>query len=371
MSCCVELQLPTDDDYSVVDSDDGKVDRSENRSTAREKKKKRLNVSYNHATPLFKAIEKQQWESVLMFLSTAKWSNGFFVSSTDHLKNPTPSIQCQTWITSYNRAKQIEWSQLPIHAAISYTAPAVVIQKLVDIYPDCLKEFDHEGMLPVHLAFGFALPDAVLSLLLKRYPESAQSRGPGGRLPHQCCELGQNKIRGEVFGLIAEQTSDLARNDQEEYFKGYIRETHKKLAVDGETLSEEKDLKDMINDLIEDRKQLQELKKRIKKATEATQNKVVPTENTKLKRIKSPKGTTPKHTENLTVDTNVANDDLQNMAIVGMTPLSPIQSTKNYTNTPSNHGSEEKKNRTSITPNKSSKSTKYSSKLTKTARDEQ
>jgi hypothetical protein len=369
MSCCVELQLPTDDDYSVVESDDGKVDRAETRSVAREKKKKRLNVSYTHATPLFKAIEKQQWESVLMFLTTSKWSNGFFVSSTDHLKNPTPSIQCQTWVTSYNRAKEIEWSQLPIHAAISYTAPAVVIQKLVDIYPDSLKEFDHEGMLPVHLAFGFALPDAVLSLLLKRYPESAQARGPGGRLPHQCCELGQNKIRGEVFGLIAEQTSDLARNDQEAYFRGYIRETHKKLAVDDEALSEEKDLKGLINDLIEDRKQLHELKKRIKKATETAQNKVS-SENTKLKRIKSPKGITPKNIEPLTVDTNAANDDLHNMVISGTTPLSPIQSMKNYTKTPSNNKSEERKSRTS-TPNKSSKSTKYSSKLTKTTRDEQ
>ena len=275
MSCCVDPHLPADDDdYSAVESDDGKVSRDENRSMAREKKK-RLNVSYNHATPLFKAIEKQQWENVLMFLSTSKWSNGFFVSSTDHLTNPTPIIQCQTWVTSYNRSKDIEWSQLPIHAAISYSAPAVVVQKLADTYPNSLKEFDHEGMLPVHLAFGFALPDAVLSLLLKRYPESAQARGPGGRLPHQCCELGQNKIRGEVFGLIAEQTSDLARNDQEEYFRVYIRETHKKLVVNDEVLSEEKDLKELIHDLIEDRKQLHELKQRIKKATEADRKSVV------------------------------------------------------------------------------------------------
>lgn len=370
MSCCVELQLPNDDDYSVAESEEEKVERARSKTIGRDKKK-RFNVSYNHATPLFKAIEKQQWESVLMFLSTSKWSNGFFVSSTDHFKNPTPTIQCQTWVTCYKRGtKEEEWSQLPIHAAISYTAPAVVIQKLVDIYPDSLKEFDHEGMLPVHLAFGFALPDAVLSLLLKRYPESAQARGPGGRLPHQCCELGQNKIRGEVFGLIAEQTSDLARNDQEEYYKGYVKETHKKLGLDDEVISEEKTLKDLINGLIEDRKQLYELKKRIKKATEATQNKVA-SENSKLKRIKSPKGTTPKKSAPLTIDTNSVNDDEQNIETVENSPLSPIQSTKNYTKTPINIKLDDTKNRPAITPSKSSKSTKYSSKFIKSNRENQ
>ena len=363
MSCCVELQLPNDD-YSVAESDEDIKSRANTKNVPKEKKK-RLNVSYNHATPLFKAIEKQQWESVLMFLTTSKWSNGFFVSSTDHFKNPTPKIQCQTWVTCYKRGtKEEEWSQLPIHAAISYTAPAVVIQKLVDIYPDSLKEFDNEGMLPVHLAFGFALPDAVLSLLLKRYPESAQARGPGGRLPHQCCELGQNKIRGEVFGLIAEQTSDLARNDQEEYYKGFIRETHMKLGLGDDVITEEKDLKDLINDLIEDRKQLQELKKRIKKATESRQSKGE-TENSKLKRIKSPKGSTPKKGASLTIDT-----DVPNVPEAEKTPLSPLQSTKNYTKTPINNQSGDKKSSTN-TPNRSSKSTKYSSKLMKTKQDAQ
>jgi hypothetical protein len=365
MSCCVELQLPNDDDYSAVESDEEIKDRAKSKSVGREKKK-RLNVSYNHATPLFKAIEKQQWESVLMFLTTSKWSNGFFVSSTDHFKNPTPTIQCKTWVTCYIRGtKETEWSQLPIHAAISYAAPAVVIQKLVDIYPDSLKEFDHEGMLPVHLAFGFALPDAVLSLLLKRYPESAQARGPGGRLPHQCCELGQNKIRGEVFGLVAEQTSDLARNDQEEYYRGFIRETHKNLGLDGEVFPEDQDLKDLINCLVEDRKQLQELKKRIKKATEASQN-TSTNENTKLKKIKSPKGTTPKRGAPLTIDTNSVIADAPSVNVPGnATPLSPIQSTKNYTKTPINKKTDDKKGRSTTTPSKSTKSTKYSSKLTK------
>lgn len=260
--------MPHDDDYSVADGSDGDSSKSSNKNSS---KQKRLNVPYSNATPLFKAIEGQKWESVLMFLNTSKWSNSFLVSTTDHLKSPAPHIQCQTWVTEYNYStRQPEWSQLPIHAAISYAAPAVVIHKLIDLYPPSLKERDNEGMLPVHLAFGFALPDTVLSLLLKAYPESAQERGPGGRLPHQCCDLGPNKVRGEVFGMIAEQTSDLARTDQELQFKNHVLALHKLFEIDDTSLLDNKNLKDLISDLVEDRKQLLDLKLKMKKYSEAT-----------------------------------------------------------------------------------------------------
>jgi hypothetical protein len=367
MACCTDLQLPHDDDYSVAESDDEKTNQARRKLIDSENKKKRLNVPYTKATPLFKAIEKQQWESVLMFLNTSKWSNSFFVSSTDHFKNPTPIIQCQTWVTYYNPAnRQIEWCQLPIHAAISYAAPAVVIQKMVDIYPDCLKLHDHEGMLPVHLAFGFALPDPVLSLLLKTYPQSAQERGPGGRLPHQCCELGPNKIRGEVFGFIAEQTSDMARNDQEEYFKGYIVENHKKLAIDETVTLDGKDLKELLSDLIEDRKQLLDLKKKIKKATAAAKAKTSD-ENPKTKSTKSPRGKvkSTKDSSHLSIDTDIKNEDIQIMSIKGgeNSPTARPQSSKNSKTA---RGTEDKISR--ITPKIIPKSTtgKYSSKLSKT-----
>lgn len=332
MACCSELTMPQDDEFSVTEeSDDSNDKRSRSKANSESnEKKKRFEVPYAHATPLFKAIEKQQWESVLMFLNTSKWSNSFFVSTTDHMKNPTPYIQCQTWVTAYdNSSRQVEWSQLPLHAAISYAAPAVVIQKLVDLYPDALRMRDHERMLPVHLAFGFALPDPVLSLLLKAYPGSAQERGPGGRLPHQCCELGPNKVRGEVFGMIAEQTSDLARKDQEKSFKSFISDYHKQNDIEDPNFFEDKDLKTLLSELMEDRKQLYELKKKIKKKSE----KEIETSNDPklLKKGKSPRGerkkslSSPKAAENgkkLSCDPSIV-DETQNMSIKETPPTSP------------------------------------------------
>jgi hypothetical protein len=368
MACCTDIQLPHDDDYSAAESEDNKTNRSK-RNKESDKKAKRLNVPYAKATPLFQAIEKQQWESVLMFLNTSKWSNSFFVSSTDHLKSPTPIIQCQTWVTYYNPIdRQIEWSQLPIHAAISYAAPAVVIQKIVEIFPDCLKERDNEGMLPVHLAFGFALPDPVLSLLLRTYPESAQERGPGGRLPHQCCELGPNKIRGEVFGYIAEQTSDIARNDQQEYFKGFITETHKKLSIDESLIVDGKELKELIRELVEDRKQLLDLKKKIKKVTVEAQAKSSEEYQKSKKSSKSPKVEkkvkSTKDSSKLTIDTDSKIEDMQNMSISENSPIP-------RSNTSSKHSKTPTENKTSSShPKTTPKSTKHSSKLSK-ARDSQ
>jgi hypothetical protein len=325
MACCSELTIPQDDDYSATeDSDESNVKHSRSkRNSDSNEKKKRFEVPYAHATPLFKAIEKQQWESVLMFLNTSKWSNSFFVSTTDHMKNPTPFIQCQTWVTAHDTSsRRIEWSQLPIHAAITYAAPAVVIQKLVDLYPESLRMLDHERMLPVHLAFGFALPDTVISLLLKEYPGSAQERGPGGRLPHQCCELGPNKVRGEVFGMIAEQTSDLTRKDQENTWKKFISDFHKQHEIEDPNFFEDKDLKSMLSELMEDRKQLLDLKKKIQKTSEnetpdASQNSKV------FKKGKSPRSerkkslVSPKvvdESNKLSCDTSMV-DDTQNLSL--------------------------------------------------------
>jgi hypothetical protein len=344
--------MQQDDDYSAgEESDDSNANkfRSKPKGDISEGNK-RLNVPYTHPTPIFKAIEKQQWESVLMFLNTSKWSNSFFVSTTDHFKNPTPFIQCQTWVTSYERGtRQEEWSQLPIHAAISYAAPAVVIQKIVELYPDALKMRDLEGMLPVHLAFGFAAPDPVLSMLLKNYPESAQERGPGGRLPHQCCELGPNKIRGEVFGMVAEQTSDLARKDQEKSYTEYIKEYHKRHEIE-ETGMEEKDLKAILRELMEDRKQLLDLKRKIKKKSEKESTAESSAEPRKVRGAKSPRGEkaakasvaifVPIDDAKLPNDTNQpVLEETQNMSIAGIsistTPKAKsIKSEKNKLTTP-------------------------------------
>lgn len=259
MECCSNPELPPDyDDFSVANDEAISTDVSE------ESTEPRLTVSYSRATPLFRAIEKEDWESIIMFMNTSKWSNSMWNSSTDHFKYPAPSIQCKTWVINYNCDKQEDWSQLPIHAAISYNAPTVVLQKLIEAYPQGLRERDGEDMLPIHLAFGFGSSDAVIGLLLRTWPASAIEPGPGGRLPHECCELGPSKHRGEVYHIVAEQVSQQVERTQEELWKRCVATTSERLNIhQGEQLTK-RHLSDVLIELLEDRAQLQELKEKLK-----------------------------------------------------------------------------------------------------------
>jgi hypothetical protein len=257
MACCADPEIPLEDDYSAAGTQVS-TDLSD------ESGESQLRTPYQKATPLFRGIENEDWEGVHRFLNTSKWSNSFFVSSANHMANPTPQIQCKTWVTAYDDHGREEWSQLPLHAAISYGAPAVVIQKLIDLYPDALKKRDKEGMLPIHLAFGFSAPDPVLSLLLKAYPESVQQKGPGGRLPHECCELGPNKMRGEVYCFLTEQTAVAVEQEFEATWKKCVQVNTARLQLGKDDKLEEKQLTELLTELLEDRKQLRDLKQKLK-----------------------------------------------------------------------------------------------------------
>jgi hypothetical protein len=315
---CNDPELPQDDDYSVADTqvssdnsgsgasatrsgsgtrtavtaersrnregtnesnpNDGSGQRSGEAESPGEDSTKVLMTPYSKATPLFRAIEKQDWQGVLLFLNTSKWSNSYFVSTTEHLSSPPPKTQCQTWVTEYEKNNpngRQEWSQLPLHAAISYGAPAVVVQKLIDVYPEALQKTDNEGMLPIHLAFGFSAPEQVLASLLKGYPPGARQRGPGGRLPHECCELGPNKVRGEVFGLVAEQVAALATDDTEELYATCVRENYQRLGLPDVASVEKMELTALLTVLLEERKELMELKLK-QKSTGSTTPKADP-----------------------------------------------------------------------------------------------
>lgn len=221
-----------------------------------------LNTPYKFATPLFRSIEKEDWESVLLFLTHGKWAKVFLTSSNLHLKSPKPEIQVKTWVTAYDSKGEPEWSQLPLHAALSYQAPLVIVQKLVELYPKSVQCTDNEGMLPIHLAFGFSAPESVLLLLLEAFPSALNERGIGGRFPYECCELGPNKQRGEVFKIVAEEVRQRTREEMELEWRTAVTSGTKNLGLDKSMDITNKELTEVILDLMKDRKELILLKKK-------------------------------------------------------------------------------------------------------------
>lgn len=223
-----------------------------------------MNVPYSRATPLYKNIEKKDWESVLLFLQKGKWSTSYFTSTSEHLHDPTPEVQCQTWVFSEDSTNP--WTQLPIHAAISHEAPAVVIQKLLDLHPDAAKCRDSENMLPIHLAFGFGSNDNVIIALLDTWPESITELGGNQddlRTPVQCCELGPNRTRGQVLESAIEQTKQQAMFESQTSWRQQVVTECQRLRLNKDNL-QVTSLQVLLKQLMEDRKQLLEIKQKLK-----------------------------------------------------------------------------------------------------------
>jgi hypothetical protein len=229
-----------------------------------------LNTSYRQATPLFRAIEKENWEGIRQFLTTGKWSTSFFQGSNEHLKSPGPALQVKTWVTAYDRHDAPEWSQLPLHAAISYTAPFVIIQKLVELYPKSVQCTDNEGMLPIHLAYGFGAPDAVLEFLLAKFPDAANEKGLGGRRPHECCELGPNKARGEAYRIVLDQFEKRVRRECDAEWRQYTAIAAKKQGLDGVVDVSKVPLTDLLLSLMRENQELREFKAKRMAASSAS-----------------------------------------------------------------------------------------------------
>lgn len=154
-------------------------------------------------TPLYEAIEERAWIAVNQFLHSGYWPESLFPDKM------SPEEQARTWVTRYETrpdgSKKVRWSQLPIHAAVIFGAPSVIIQQLVECFPQSVRCTDDHRMLPLHLAFRHGSDDSVLALFLEEFPEAVNVRGYKGRLPVECAKKGPNPERGAIIQTILQK----------------------------------------------------------------------------------------------------------------------------------------------------------------------
>lgn len=212
-------------------------------SSSEDSEEQRLQTTYARKTPLFRAIEHQHWENVLLFLQTGKWNRNLFQHSLEHMKASSPEVQCRTWV------KNKTLNQLPLHLAIVHGAPSVVVQHMVDTYPDAVKSFDSDDRLPIHLAFSSAATDAVLLCLLRAWPESILVNPK----PYECGD----GLRSEIIRISIQEIEAAVRKNHEGGWRRLVAEAD----VD---LNDMSDLKTVLEQLIADRRQLQDMKIKLK-----------------------------------------------------------------------------------------------------------
>jgi hypothetical protein len=227
-------------------------------------KSETLDCDYKHATPLFKAIEDEDWKGVLVFLSTGKWSNSSLTSTITGMQNPPAERQVRTWVTSTDKHGEVQWSQLPIHAAISYMAPLPIIQKIVEIHPSGLRSADDTGNLPLHLAFGFGSPDCVVAYLIKEFPQALSLRGLQNRLPVECSDLGSNKVRGEIVQACQDHVRNFMMKDWDHHWKRSLSDAKKRAGLTGTYAISNKTLEEVFDEFMEVKKELEKAKQNAK-----------------------------------------------------------------------------------------------------------
>jgi hypothetical protein len=130
--------------------------------------------------PLFEAILQCDWTNAYNFLTNGTWTTEDYSDST-----LPPRIQARERATYYDNYTQQRLRQLPLHAAIFHLAPLLVVQALVDLYPEAVRVHDSQGNLPLHLAFMTNAKD-VFSFLLRLFPEGLMAANQEGRLPIEC-----------------------------------------------------------------------------------------------------------------------------------------------------------------------------------------
>jgi hypothetical protein len=136
-------------------------------------------------TPLFLAIKKHCWEEVLAYLRSGRWqepgrflpnSTGLLGNEGDDKADQSPQDQCMKWVVD-----DVGVTRLPLHTAILEEAPALVLKRILGLYPAAIKYRDSTSMLPIQLALTVATSNAALFTLLDAWPREGVSLVPESR----------------------------------------------------------------------------------------------------------------------------------------------------------------------------------------------
>eukprot|EP00980_Cylindrotheca_fusiformis_P029212 scaffold22753_cov160-Cylindrotheca_fusiformis.AAC.4 len=146
-------------------------------------------------------------------------------------KDPiSPKKQASMWVTRFDLDGRVQWSHIPLHAAMIYGAPFQVVKKLLDLYPEGIRCTDDLGMLPIHLAIKHASNANVLRMLLESFPESIFAKDNMGRGPFQV----KKDDRTKILTLVAQFTTQRIQSELGEIKDKQLQEVYHDLMIQKE-----------------------------------------------------------------------------------------------------------------------------------------
>jgi hypothetical protein len=123
-------------------------------------------------TDLYQAIECKDWNQVELL----------FANEPQRTQK-----QAATWVARKETHGKLRWRLLPIHAAVIFQSPAVIVEKLLHECPEAALAKDDQGMLPLHLAFRTKNTDwETIEELISSNPQAIFAQDRKGRTPLEC-----------------------------------------------------------------------------------------------------------------------------------------------------------------------------------------
>lgn len=182
-------------------------------------------------TRLYRSIEKKEWSEVLDFMIEGTWTHNGYSTLLFPEKDPmSPRKQASMWVTRFEIDGRVQWSLIPLHAAMIYGAPYPIVKKLLELYPEGIRCTDELGMLPLHLAIKHSSNANVLRILLESFPEGMFAKDSMGRGPFQV----KRDERTKILTLVSKYTTQRIQTEFTQIKDQQLQEVYHDLMIQKE-----------------------------------------------------------------------------------------------------------------------------------------
>uniref|UniRef100_A0A6S8X7S8 Uncharacterized protein n=1 Tax=Ditylum brightwellii TaxID=49249 RepID=A0A6S8X7S8_9STRA len=115
--------------------------------------------SFSHMQDIGQLIEKERWGKLRRLLSA---------STTANVLSLFPDV---------------EMMQSALHLLCKRNPPLDIVEKFIEVLPQCPHRIDSEGRTPLHIAVSFEASLSVIDHLISIYPDAASTKDAHGRTP--------------------------------------------------------------------------------------------------------------------------------------------------------------------------------------------
>jgi hypothetical protein len=176
---------------------------------------------------MYRSMEKQEWSEVLDFMIEGTWPGTGFSKLFPEMDPMSPRKQARMWVTRFEIDGRVQWSQIPLHAAMIYGAPYLVVERLIELYPEGIRCTDDQGMLPLHLAIQHSSNANVLRLLLEKFPEGMFAKDNEDRGPFQV----KKDERTKILTIVTKYTTQRIQTEYTQIKDKQLQEVYNNLLI--------------------------------------------------------------------------------------------------------------------------------------------